>query len=214
MADRLRALWDFSDLDASEARLRAQLECEADDAGRAEVLTQLARVEGLRGRFDEAEALVARAEEQAVGSLVVRARVDLERGRILRSSGDPAAAFPLFERAFQTALDAGQEFVAVDAAHMAAIATEGEAVEAWTQRGIELAETSEEPGVAYWLGPLLNNLGWHQVEAGELEQALATFRLALEARERDPDRPEQIEFAREAIADVLRLLGRPEAAGT
>ena len=210
MADRLRALWDFTDPDGTEARLRAQLEREPDDAGRAEVLTQLARVEGLRGRFDEAEALVAAAEAQAERSLIVRARVDLERGRILRSSGDPAAAYPLFERAFQVALDAGQEFVAVDAAHMAAIATEGDGVEAWTQRGIELAETSTEPGVDYWLGTLLNNYGWHQVDAGELEQALATFRLALEARERTGT-PEQIEHAREAIAETLELLGRPDS---
>lgn len=206
MADRLRGLWDFSDLDGSEARLRAQFEREPDTEGRAEVLTQLARAEGLRGRFEAAEGLVAEAEALAGRSPIVRARVDLERGRILRSSGNPAAAFPLFERAFQTALDAGQEFVAVDAAHMAAIATEGDAVEAWTQRGIELAEASREPGVDYWLGSLYNNLGWHQVETGELERALATFRRALEARERTGT-PEQIEHAREAIADTLRLLG-------
>ena len=212
MADRLRGLWDFSALDGSEARLRAQLECEPDDAGRAEVLTQLARVEGLRGRFAEAEALVAEAETHADESNIARARVDLERGRILRSYGNPAAALPLFERAFQTALAAGQEFVAVDAAHMAAIAAEGDAAEAWTQRGIELAQTSGEPGVDYWLGPLLNNLGWHRVEAGELELALVSFRGALEARERDPGKPAQVEIARCAVAKVLRLLGRPREA--
>jgi tetratricopeptide (TPR) repeat protein len=213
MADRLRGLWDFSDLDGSEARLRAQLEREPDDAGRAEVLTQRARVEGLRGRFDEAEALVAEAETQAGSSPIVRARVDLERGRILRSSGDAATAFPLFERAFQTALEAGQDFVAVDAAHMAAIATDdGDVVEAWTRRGIELAETSSEPGVDYWLGPLLNNLGWHQVEAGELGSALATFRRALEARERDSGKPQQAEVARYCVAKVLRLLDRADEA--
>lgn len=210
MADRLRELWDFSDLDGSEARLRAQLEREPDDAGRAEVLTQLARVEGLRGRFDEAEALVAEAKRQSASSQIVQARVDLERGRILRSSGDPASAFPLFERAFQTALDAGQEWIAADAAHMAAIATgDGDVVEALTQRGIELAESSIEPGVDYWLGPLLNNLGWHEVEAGELERALVCFRRALEARERT-GAAEQIEMAREAVAETLRLLERTD----
>lgn len=209
MADRLRELWDFSDLDGSEARLRAQLGREHDESGRAEVLTQLARVEGLRDQFEAAEALVAEAEAHAGESLVVRARVDLERGRILRSSGDQAAAFALFERAYQTALDAGQEWIAADAAHMAAIATDdGDVVETWTQRGIDLAEAAEEPGVDYWLGPLLNNLGWHQVETGELEQALTTFRRALEARERTGT-PEQIEHAREAVAETLHRLGRP-----
>jgi hypothetical protein len=45
--DRLRLLWDFGDLDASERRLRAQLDLEDTPEGRAEVLTQLlARARG------------------------------------------------------------------------------------------------------------------------------------------------------------------------
>jgi len=209
MADRLRGLWDFGDLDGSESRLRAELEREPDETCRAEVLTQLARVEGLRARFAEGEELLVQAEMQAAGSPVVRARVELERGRLLRSAGDDRAALPLFEKAFRSALEAGEEFVAVDAAHMAALAAEGDALETWTRRGIELAEASDEPEVEYWLGPLYNNLGWHQVEAGELERALDSFRRALEARERDREKPEQIEIARYAVAKVLRLLGRP-----
>jgi hypothetical protein len=55
VGDRLRALWDFRDLELSERRLRAQLEQEGSPAGQAEVLTQLARVEGLRDRFAEGE---------------------------------------------------------------------------------------------------------------------------------------------------------------
>ena len=51
MPDRLRPLWDFDDLDATEARLTAQLGAESGDEGRAEVLTQLARVAGLRDDF-------------------------------------------------------------------------------------------------------------------------------------------------------------------
>src|SRR3989454_12364847 len=61
-ADRLRHLWDFYDLDATERRLRAQLEHESEDAGRAEVLTQLARVEGLRDNFDACDRLLEQAE--------------------------------------------------------------------------------------------------------------------------------------------------------
>jgi len=46
--DRLRSHWDFDDLTATEQRLREQLAAETG-SGRAEVLTQLARIEGLRG---------------------------------------------------------------------------------------------------------------------------------------------------------------------
>jgi tetratricopeptide (TPR) repeat protein len=212
VADRLRGLWDFDDLDGSESRLRTQLEHEADDTGRAEVLTQLARVEGLRGRFDEGERLVAEAEALAGTNVLVRARVDLERGRLLRSGRDAAAALPLFEAAFASALEAGEKFIAVDAAHMAALAAGDDGVVAWTRRGIELAEASSEPGVDYWLGPLYNNLGWHQLEAGEYEAALDSFQRALEVRERDSGNQEQIEIARYAVAKSLRMLGRPAEA--
>src|SRR4051794_21513849 len=120
MGDRLRALWGFDDLDETQRRFEGQLEGGGTGAGRAEGLTQLARVEGLRGRFDDCERLLRDAERLAGRTAVVRARVDLERGRKLRSSGDGVSALPLFESAIATAVDAGEDFVAVDAAHMAA----------------------------------------------------------------------------------------------
>jgi tetratricopeptide (TPR) repeat protein len=211
MGDRLRPLWSFDDLDASEARFRAALDDEPDDSGRAEVLTQLARVEGLRDRFDDGDALLDEADALAGSAPVVRARIDLERGRLRRSSGDPDAALPLFETAFETAEAIPHEFVAVDAAHMAAIAsaTHDERL-AWTQRGIDRARTSDDPEVVYWLGPLLNNLGWDHYEAGRYEEALEAFQLALAEREQRPDNPEPIALARYAVAKALRALGRAD----
>jgi tetratricopeptide (TPR) repeat protein len=209
MADRLRLLWDFSDLDGSEERLRTELAEEPDDTGRAEVLTQLARVEGLRGDFDRCERLLEQAEGLAGSSEVAKVRIDLERGRKLRSSGDGAAALPLFEAAFDRARASRQWFLAADAAHMAAIADERVAV-AWTEQGLELA--AAQPAAAYWEGPLLNNLGWHYYERGEYESALAAFERALAVRERDPDRPAEIEIARYAVGKTLRALGRADEA--
>jgi tetratricopeptide (TPR) repeat protein len=40
--------------------------------------------------------------------------------------------------------------------------------------------------VAYWLGPLYNNLGWEYQDAREYEAALEAFKKALAARERYP----------------------------
>ena len=56
-ADPLRPLWDFDDLDATRARFLAQLADETTDAGRGEVLTQLARVESLRDEFERCDEL-------------------------------------------------------------------------------------------------------------------------------------------------------------
>jgi len=77
---------------------------------------------------------------------------------------------------------------------------------AWTQRGIALAESSE--AAAYWLGPLLNNLGWELFDAGEHEQALGVFERALAVREREPEQVAAIEAARAAVTEALGALGR------
>jgi len=195
MSDPLRPLWDFDDLDATEARFGAL---------RAEALTQLARVEGLRGNFEEGDRLLDEVVEQDPR---VRVRVDLERGRLRRSSGNKEAALPLFESAYAAALEAGENWLAGDAAHMCALAApDKDGFIAWTNRGIELAATSE--AAAYWLGPLLNNLGWEHFDAGEHEQALEVFERALAVRQREPEKVAEIEVAREAVAEARRTLGR------
>jgi tetratricopeptide (TPR) repeat protein len=209
--DRLRPLWDFDDLDGSEQGFRAQLEEETTDAGRAEVLTQLARVEGLRGDFDRCQELLDQAEPLAGASPVANVRLELERGRMYRSSGNPGAAYPLFQSAFERAVEAGEFYLAGDAAHMCAIAVDDtKAQEEWTQRGLDLGE--REPTAAYWAGPLLNNLGWAYSEAGEHERALELFERALDVRFRDPDNAAGIAWAQYAVGQTLRMLGRaPEA---
>jgi Flp pilus assembly protein TadD len=212
VSDTLRPLWDFDDLGVTERRFRELVERQSDDAGRSEVLTQLARVYGLRGDFERGEQLIEEAETLAGSSARAKARIDLERGRLRRSSGDPASALPLFETAFDTARQAGELFIAVDAAHMAAIADSGdEGMLTWTKRGIALAEPAD-PSVRYWLGPLLNNLGWHYYDVGDYEQALAAFERALRERERDPENRPAIEIARYAVGKTLRALGRPREA--
>jgi tetratricopeptide (TPR) repeat protein len=76
----------------------------------------------------------------------------------------------------------------------------------WTRRGIELAEADD--GARYWLGPLLNNLGWEHHAAGEHEEALAAFERALTERERDPANADALRLAHHAVAKALRALDR------
>jgi tetratricopeptide (TPR) repeat protein len=210
VGDRLRSVWDFNDLEASQARFRALLDEETTDVGRAEVLTQLARVEGLQDRFAEGDDLLDQANALAGADPLVRARVDLERGRLRNSSGDAQAALPLFEASFETSLAIPHEFIAVDAAHMAAIAgPHAETKLAWANRGIDLAQSSTDPDVQSWLGSLFNNLGWDYFDAGEYETALNWFEQALVEREKRPDQPERIEHAREAVEEARCALEAP-----
>jgi tetratricopeptide (TPR) repeat protein len=195
MTDHLRPYWDFDDLDATEARFQDL---------RAEALTQLARVQGLREDYASGERLLDQVGEQ---SPRVRIRVDLERGRLRRSAGDKAGALPFFERAFAAAVTAGEEWLAGDAAHMAALAApDRDGFTAWTNEGLELARSSD--AASYWEGPLLNNLGWEHFDAEEYEQALELFERALEVRLRDPGNSAAIEHAREAVAKARKALGR------
>jgi len=200
MADRLRPLWDFDDLDASAGRFQAQLASETTDAGRAEVLTQLGRVHSLRDEFQECASLLDKAEPLAGSDPIANVRLELERGRMFRSSQDKEAAFPLFQSAFRRALEAGDSYLAGDAAHMCAISVDDIPLqEEWTQRGLE-------HGDPYWAGPLYNNLGWTYFDAGDYERALELFEQALEARLRDPANEQAIQWAHEAIAEARKAL--------
>jgi tetratricopeptide (TPR) repeat protein len=202
MPDRLRPLWDFDDLDGSERRFREQLGREPTATGRAEVLTQLARVEALRGNFQACNGLLDEAEPLAGSDPRANVRLELERGRMYRSSGDVEAAYPLFQSSFRRALEAGDRYLAGDAAHMCAIATDDRKLQGeWTRRGID-------EGDPYWAGPLLNNLGWSYFEDGDYERALELFQRSLEARERDRENTAPIAWAQYAIGQTLRLLGR------
>lgn len=223
MGDRLRPLWDFDDLEATEHRLHRQLGSEPDDVGRAEVHTQLARVHGLSD--DRAGALreLDRADHLAGASPLVRCRLLLERGRVERSTGpDPTAAGALFEAAFALATSPAARdwrpegtggFLAVDAAHMAALAAERrEERDAWARQAIVLAESSPDPAVRGWLASLYTNLAWEHDDAGELEPALELFAAALVEREKQPEGAGDLAVARWALARALRRCGRPQEA--
>jgi len=199
MGDRLRPLWDFDDLEATRERFLAQLAEETTDAGRGDVLTQLARVEGLRGGFERCDELLDEAE--AVGG--VTARSLLERGRRERSSGRDGAGLAEFRRALDLAQANGEDVLAADAAHMLALVDDAEG---WTARGIEIASASEDPVARYWLGPLYNNIGWTRFEAGDYVGALEAFELALAARERDDPRESALQHARDAVDEARRAL--------
>jgi tetratricopeptide (TPR) repeat protein len=201
--DRLRPLWDPGDLDASAKNFLAALDNEKAAPGRAEVITQLARVELKRGRPGDARRLLDDAAKLAADTPVVRARLLLERGRIERRFGDLQKAKQLLEQAVDAALAADEPFIAADAAHARALA--GDIVE-WTNRGLELADRYR--AAAYWRGTLLINLGaWHW-DHDDPAAALTCFEDAVAIRAHDGRNPAQLDYARYGVARSLRRLGR------
>lgn len=197
-------LWDYGDPGATEAKFRA-IANESDP----ELQSQIARTLGLQGRFEEGHRLLDQVEPGAVGRAL--AACLLERGRLWRSGGDPAAARPLFERSFQLAVEADADDIAVDAAHMIAIVGNDPEKIQWALRGIRMAESSSNRRARMLLGALHNNLGWAYHDRGEFESALAQFARGQAVREQFGQVP-QARIARWTVARALRSLRRHEEA--
>jgi tetratricopeptide (TPR) repeat protein len=202
------ALWNFDDPAASEARFRAALTtAQGDDA--LILRTQIARTLGLRQRYDDAQRELDAIEPAlAAAGAEPRVRAWLERGRTLRSSGQPAEGKPLFVRAFAAADAAKLERLAADALHMIAL-VEPQLDEriAWNRRTIDYAQRASDPRAQRWQAAAHNNIGSDLREAKRYDDSLAAFRDALAAYER-AGRADQARFARWQIANVLRLKGQ------
>ena len=199
----LDRLWDFDNPELSEQRFREAMTDERYDADeRAELATQLGRAIGLQGRFEEADALLDAIDGEDEPTIGVR--IVLERGRLLNSSGHPAMAVPLFEQAAELGDHLGEEFLAVDALHMLAIA-DADHAELWTRSALEYASTAHDPNTRRWMVALHNNLGWSLHVAGRLTEALVEFQLAEQWAER-VGTPAQQQYARDAIAECEHAL--------
>ena len=101
---------------------------------------------------------------------------------------------------------AGEEFLAVDAAHMLAIA-DTERTMAWNRRALDMIDAASDPRARRWSGSLHNNIGWTLHDQGDYVGALRHFRLALAAYS-ETGKPEQVQVAHWAVARGLRSLGR------
>lgn len=210
MADAvdIEAFWEYSDPAASEVRFARAVQSASGDA-RLELETQLARTYSLRGRFDEAHALLDGVEARLDGAApAVHVRYMLERGRCYNSAKDPARALPLFESAWTLARGTPLTGLAVDAAHMVAIARTGtvEAIE-WNGLGLSVARGSADAKAQALIPAMINNSAWELHTLGRYEEALATFREA-EAEWRARGQPERIRIARWSVARCLRSMGR------
>jgi tetratricopeptide (TPR) repeat protein len=209
------ALWDFSQPAVSEARLREALSAAEGDGRAADVMllrTQVARALGLQDRFAEANAeLNAAASALDVASPVGRVYLDLERGRVLRSSGAAEGATPFFRTAFETAASAGLDALAADAAHMMALVGDPQAQVEWSERALAIATASTDPHTRRWISSVENNLGWTLHDLGRYEEAQEHFVRALAANE-ERGEPERIRIAHWTVARGLRSLGRYEEA--
>lgn len=209
------ALWDYQDPAASALRFHALLpeaRAAADLQYELELLTQIARTHSLQRQFAEAHQLLDEIEPRLTDATPrARLRVLLERGRTFNSAGDKASARTLFEQAWQQGLKHKELYLAIDAAHMVAIAAPLEEQSRWHQLAMELAERSQDERVRGWLAPLYNNQGWTLFELGRLEEARQCQQKCLAWHEQH-NNPAKAFIARWSLARLSRAQGLHEQA--
>jgi tetratricopeptide (TPR) repeat protein len=213
---RIDDLWDFWDPASSAERFRDAADAETDPEVAAVLRTQQARATGLAGDFGAEARLLDEVEAAGLDDAAThaRARLAIERGRLLNSTGDPAAAAPLFDEAHLLATQCGVPGLAMDALHMQAIAasaTSGpDAAVAINERALAEIKGSGDPGVQRWLGTILINLGLELRSCGRGQDALEVFERAVPIREERDHRLGVI--ARWHVGRTLRDLGRYDEA--
>ncbi|MGO4518323.1 tetratricopeptide repeat protein [Terriglobus sp. 2YAB30_2] len=206
-SEQIDALWSINDPVNGETKLKKALT--EYPASADELHTQIARSQGLQGRFHEAWEEIAKVSKASSG--VVPVRVQLESGRLKNTSGDRKESQAYFLNAFALAEQGHFDFYAVDAGHMLGIVSEGQESVQWNEKAFKLATNSKEERAQKWRGSLLNNLGWSYFSVGDFNTALITFESALDFQQTTGN-PVRIRIARWAVGRCLRALKRYDEA--
>ena len=207
------SLWDYNDPAGTESKFRellARASQSSDPSYAAELLTQIARTQGLQQKFAEAHATLDEVDRSLLPAMKsAKVRSLLERGRVLNSSGKAKDSVPVFIEALRLAQESGLENYAVDAAHMLGIAEKGQESLKWNHEAMRIAESANDPKARRWLGPLYNNTGWTYFDLGDFAAALKLFERDIEFRKQTATNIE-VGIARWSAAKMLRHLGRVE----
>lgn len=202
-------LWNYDDPAGTERDFKA-LVGQGELGYQLQLLTQIARAQGLQRHFAEAHATLDEVERFLnADTETAHVRYLLERGRVFNTEGSPQQARPLFEQAWELGSRIGEIGYAVDAAHMLGILDAPDLT--WNLKAIEVAESSADERARRWRASLYNNLGWSYHDRGNYDAALSAFGKALRLRE-EGDQPEATRIARWAVARTLRSLGRYDEA--
>ena len=212
-APEFDALWNFDDPAGTETRFRELLPKARESSHEgyeAELLTQIARAQGLQQKFAEAHATLDEVDVLLKPELKsAKVRSLLERGRVLNSSRKAEESMPVFTEALRLAQESGLENYAVDAAHMLGVVAKGKESIKWNEQAMRLAESATDPKAKRWLGPLYNNTGWTYFDMGRYDEALELFERDIEFRKQGGNNVE-IGIARWSAAKMHRHLGNAE----
>jgi tetratricopeptide (TPR) repeat protein len=209
-------LWDYQKPDETEKKFRELLPRAQESKNpdyHLQLLTQIARTLGLQAKFDEAHKLLDQVEAKLTeDTKTARIRYLLERGRAFNSSKHPDKARALFLEAWEFGNKNGEDFHAVDAAHMLALVEPPEKKLAWALKGMELAEKSKDERAKRWLGTLYNNIGWDFHDQKQYAKALEAHEKCWEWYKQHAPESRGALIAKWSVAKQLRYLDRADQA--
>ena len=202
--------WDWDHPEKSEQvfiKLAEQAKQNNETDIYLQLLTQVARAQGLQDKFDEANATLNIVQsELGETTLTAKIRYYLERGRVFNSSKQQDHAVPLFLIAFDLSLSNNDD-LAIDAAHMLGIALPDSAQQVdWDEKALKIVSQSSDPKVKSWTTPIYYNMSWSLYDGKHFAEALEAFTkyvAFLEARGEKPDQE-----VLETITELKKHLGR------
>ena len=218
----LDALWDFQDPAGTEQRMRAELESAAPN-DRLVLQTQIARTLGLRGKTEDAAALLDGIRDRVTDAqdAEVSARFHLEYGRVLVSATRPPdvsepertdEARAHYQRATEIARESGLDALAIDALHMMAFLEDDPDTQlGWAREALAIATSSDQPRAQRWEASLRHNAGYALHQMQRFAEALEQFERARALRADDGTQWQQ-HVAGWMVAWTLRSLGRLDEA--
>lgn len=208
-------LWNYNKPDETEfkfSEILLKVKDSGDKSMYLQLLTQIARTQGLQMKFDKAHKTLDEVEKSLTDDLkVAEIRYLLERGRVYNSSNQKEKARNYFLKAYNKSLELREDFYAIDAAHMMGIVEAPDEALEWNEKALSLAEKSDDPRAKKWCGSLYNNMGWTYHDIKKYDKALNLFEKNVEWHtERKSE--EELRIAKWCVAKTLRSMNKVEEA--
>lgn len=215
----LDGYWASGDFPTIEAAIRAALPTDVGgewSATALEAITQLVRVQSLQGKIAEAKESLELARKLIMAIDPAKRthfeiRLLIEEGRHFCLSMMPSKAQTPFHQAWTMANANNEVFLAIEAAVMLSISQPPKYKNDWLQRAIELAEKTDVKQAKLWLAQLYLMDGWHAFDFRRFDDALKSFKLALE-RPREHGEMTSLILIKWCVARAMRALGRNQEA--
>lgn len=213
------AMWDYQHPDSTEivfteilSSLHNSTESSYDAEYHAELLTQIARAQGLQGKFKEAHATLDSVKSMLTDDIKIgQIRYLLERGRVFNTSGEWEISKPLFLKAYEFGTENGLDIYTIDAIHMMGIVDPPEKQLDWNLKALQIAEETSDTNCKGWLGPLYNNIGWTYHDLKNYNEALSYFQKGYDFRTEVGDE-QGARIAKWTIGRCYRSLSRNDEA--